>query len=356
MKLLVINFEMDRLSRSMAWSQQVVDLLAERCDQVVVLTSRVGNYDPPANVRIELLPPRPWGIPQRLGSQWLLNFWVADLIRRYRLDACFIHMAMSWAYKLGPAFRLMQVPTLVWYAHGSVSSELRRAHRAATRIVTSTPEGFRLPSKKVAVIGQGVDSDLFSLKPQHPERHDLVTVSRITPRKQLDLLIEVMERIRLLPQAGRIHLNIIGTTVSSDDQQYELRLRNRIWDTGLQDRISFLGFVPHRYIHHYYDTCFLHINVSKTGSMDKTVLEALSCGCPVLTTNEAFFHFLEDYPEFVMIDDDSELLANRILFLYERRMSYDPMILRAKIVGEHDVHSYVDKILWNLHELKDSNP
>ena len=31
-----------------------------------------------------------------------------------------------------------------------------------------------------------------------------------------------------------------------------------------------------------YGSAFLHLNLSQTGSMDKTILESLACGCPTL--------------------------------------------------------------------------
>ena len=167
MRLLVINFEMDRLSRTMPWSQQIVNLLAKSCEVVVVLTSRVGHYDPPPNVYVEVMPfPRLMAVPiLRWALVGMVNPQVCRLIWRYHIDTCFVHMAVQWVYYLYPCFCLLRLPILAWYAHGIVSNGLHRAHRAATRIITSTPEGFRIPSDKVHIIGQGVDTDVFDLPP-----------------------------------------------------------------------------------------------------------------------------------------------------------------------------------------------
>ncbi len=347
MRLLVVNFEMDRLSRTMPWSQQVVNLLAESCEEVAVLTSRVGQYDPPPNVHVETLPfPRAMAVPvARLAVVGLANLQALRLARRHRVQVCFIHMAAGWAYYLRPCLRLLRLPVLVWYAHGTVTDELHRAHRAATRIVTSSPEGFRIPSDKVRVIGQGVDTDVFDLPPLEAERRDILAVTRVSPRKQIELLIEVMQH---LPD---LRLKIIGTTITRDDQYYEIALRDRVWQLGLHERVEFVGFVPQPYIPTYYRRAFLHLNVSRTGSMDKTVLEALACGCPVLTSNEAFFELLKDYPEFIIHDERPAAIARQVLDLYTRRDQYDRAALRALVVGHHDVHTYVQKLLVNLQEI-----
>jgi glycosyltransferase involved in cell wall biosynthesis len=351
MRLLVINFEMDRLSRTMAWSQQIVNLLAQECEEVAVLTSHVGQYDPPPNVHVEVIPRWPMGIPRRLGSSWLVNFQVYRLARRYRVGACFVHMDAGWAYYLSPCFCLLRLPVLVWYAHGTVHDELRRAHQAATRIITSTPEGFRLPSNKARVIGQGVDTDIFTLQPLAAERNDILAVSRLGPRKRIELLVQVMEHLQTLPGGADLRLKLIGTPITEDDQYYEIRLRERVWRLSLHDQIEFVGFVPLPYIPVYYRSAFLHLNVSQTGSMDKTVVEALACGCPVLTSNEAFFEMLRDYSEFIIHDERPAAIAQQVLTLYAKRDQYDRPALRALVVGKHDMYTYVQKVLSNLHEI-----
>jgi len=353
-RLLVVNFEMDRLSRTMAWSQQVVNLLAESCEEVVVLTSRVGHYEPPSNVHVEVMPfPRLMAVPGlRLAVIGLVNWRACRLARSHRVEACFVHMAVRWAYYLHPCFRLLRLPVLAWYAHGTVSKELRYAHQAATRIVTSTPEGFRIPSDKMRVIGQGVDTDIFDLLPLEAERNDIVAVTRISPRKRIELLVEVVQQLRDLPDAPPLRLKVIGTTITLADQYYEIELRDRVWHLGLQDRVEFVGFVPQPYIPVYYRSAFLHLNVSETGSMDKTVVEALACGCPVLTSNEAFLDMLQDYPEFVIHDERPVAIADQVLKLYARRDQYDRTALRALVVGRHDVHGYVQKVLMNLTEIQ----
>jgi len=349
-RLLVINFEMDRLSRSMPWSPAVVDRLARSCELVVVMTSRIGAYDPPPNVRVELIQARPLGIPSTVGSWWV-NVQALRLLLRCRFDACFIHMAMGWAYRLSPCFRLLGLPTLVWYAHGTVTDELHKAHRHATRIVTSTPEGFRIPSEKVRVIGQGVDTDLFQLQPLAPMRNEIIAVSRISPRKRIELLLDVMEELRRRPGTEGLRLRLVGTTITAEDQYYDLRLRERMWLRGLQEAVDFVGFVPQAFLPACYQRAFVHLNVSGTGSMDKTVLEALACGCPALTSNEAFRELLAGYPEFLLHDPRPVAIADAVLDLHRRRDAYDRTALRRLVVGRHDLDGYVEKVRVNLEEL-----
>jgi len=353
MRILIINYEMNEDSGVLAWQARVARELASHSEFVVVLTERLDRFEPPPNMYIEALTPRPLGLPRRFGSALLLNWQAFRLCRRYRIDACFIHMASDWAYYLYPTFRLCGIPVLLWYAHGTVTPRLRLAHACASRVVTSTPEGFRIPSPKVRVIGQGVDTELFRPPEERAELcNDLITISRVSRRKRIDLLLSVMDVLRGIPGAPGLRLRVIGPLLTPDDLTYDAALRARVWRTGLQDWVEFVGFVPQEYIPTFYRSAFLHINVSQTGSMDKTVLEALACGCPVLTSNEAFREMLADYPEFIIRDERPEAIAEQVLSLYARREQYDPAQLRMLVVGKHDLPSYIQRLLVQLRELQ----
>ena len=351
MRLLVVNFEMDEVSGVLAWQASVVRELAARCEFVVVVTSRLGRFTCPNNVHIHVVPKWVWGIPRRFGGRWLVNLNLISLIRQYKIDACFIHMAMEWTYVLAPALKLYQIPVLVWYAHGTVSNRLRLAHALADRIVTSTPEGFRLPSDKVHVIGQGVDTALFQIPQLADDRNDILYVGRVSQRKRIDLLVGVMSEIRKIQPNLLLCLRIVGPALTPGDQGYQRRIQALIDANGLNGWIELAGFVPQQGIAAYYRNAFLHLNVSKTGSMDKTILEALACGCPVLTSNEAFVEMFRDHPDFLLQSDDPKDIAERTLDLYRSRHSFDPGRLRSLIIGHHDIDSYADKVISQLKEI-----
>lgn len=350
MRLLFIAFELDEDSAVLAWQGRVANALAAHCEQVVAVAEKVGRYEPADNVEVHALPGRPWGIPRKLGSAVLLNPWFYRLCRRRRIDACFIHMAAPWAYRLAPAFRLLDLPTLVWYAHGSVNRALRWVHRCADRIVTSTPEGFRLPSNKCHVIGQGIDTKLFVLtRPAGMQNHTLVYSGRLSSRKRIELLIETLALLRG-EHALPITLRLIGGVITSADQAYLAELKADVQRRQLGPYVRFDGHIPMSTMPAVYNDAFLHINVSQTNSMDKTVLESLACGCPVLTSNEAFPGLLNDagYPQFILADDSPPAIAQRVAELYRTQDQYAPEAMRALIVGHHDLDSYAGKIITQL--------
>jgi glycosyltransferase involved in cell wall biosynthesis len=353
MELLIVNFEMDRDSLSMPWSARIVDLLSERCDRIHVLTQRIGRYEPRSNVTLEAMPlARLLAIPGlRAAFFRVMRFRLRMLLARRRFDACFIHMAAYWAAVFEPEFRRAQVPVLVWYAHGSVTAELHRVVAAADRLVTSTADGLRLATSKLRIIGQGVDTDLFHLRSPGMARHDLVAVTRLSPRKRIGLLIDVMRRILDREPTTPIRLWIAGSTITRSEVAYRREIERRVRKAGLDDHVRLLGHLPQERLPELYRTAFLHLHVSETGSLDKTVLESLACGCPVLSTSEACRDLLASFPDLSAVGADAVMLAGRVLDLHRAPERFAAEKLRALVIGRHDDRHYVTEIMRHLDEL-----
>jgi glycosyltransferase involved in cell wall biosynthesis len=355
MRLLLITFELDTESPVLAWQARVAAELCRSCERVVVLTHKVGRFEALPNMDVLTFPLGLQRAPARwVGGRWLINHFVWRLWKQHRFDAVFIHMNVEWAYRLFPVFRMARVPVLLWYAHGSVTRRLRLAHRCVSTVVTSTPEGFRLASDKLRVIGQGIDTVAFSMQPIEPPYADIITVSRLSARKRIERLVDALAVVRSARPAEPIRLRVIGSTVTAADRDYERTLRARVRERGLEQHVDFVGHVPMAAIAGYYRSAFVHVNVSATGSMDKTVLEALACGCPVLTANEAFTEFFASHPECLLADTEPETIAARIVEIYDRRFATDRHALRALVDGRHDVATYCRRIVAELHRLTSS--
>jgi glycosyltransferase involved in cell wall biosynthesis len=261
-------------------------------------------------------------------------------------------MAHEWAYRLQPALRAARVPVLLWYAHGSVTWRLRLAHRCVDRVVTSSPEGFRLPSAKRAVIGQAIDTRLFDVPAGRHDRHDVLYVGRLSPRKRVERLVEGLAALRATAPTVPVRLRLAGPPLGAEGDRYVESLRALAGRLGVADAVEIVGFVPPADVPALYRTAFLHANVSHTGSMDKTVLEALACGCPVVTSNVAFRELLAGRPDAFLGRDDPDDVARAMLRHYERRHEVRPAEWRALVVGRHDLDGFMRALMRELEALR----
>ena len=146
------------------------------------------------------------------------------------------------------------------------------------------------------------------------------------------------------------HLKVVGTPITAADCQYAESLRDLSATLGVADRVRFLGGVtsPDSAL---YDDVFLHLNVSNTGNMDKTILEALACGCPVLTSNEAFRGLLSGHPEYLIWDPTPAAVAKQVVHLYKIQNGVSRAGLRALVVGKHDLESFATHVVHELSQL-----
>ncbi len=236
----------------------------------------------------------------------------------------------------------------LWYTHRSVTWSLRLAEKMVKKIFTASRESFRLPSKKVKIMGHGIDTDYFAPKPELRPReiYRIVSVGRISASKRIkEMILGVAELRKILPPEKRFEFAIIGSPKTREDEVYFAELRNLVGELKLGGSIKFMGGVSYKEIVREYQKSNLFLNFSVTGSVDKAVLEAMSCGADVLTANEAFFGML---PEENII---KELSAYNIAARIKRFIYYNEGArndLRGIVVKEHNLKNLVLKIFKSL--------
>jgi glycosyltransferase involved in cell wall biosynthesis len=351
MRILLINYVMDRNSPVLAWQHSVASQLAAKCERLVVLTERIGECELPDNVEVHLVP-RILTTPLRmLGARWLMNIPVWSWCVRERFDAVFIHMNADWTYRLAPCWQQFGIPVLLWYAHGTVTNRLRRAHDRAACVVTSTPEGFGIPSSKVRAIGQGIDTDLFTAPAAKPDNATIVAVGRVSRRKRVDLMLDTLAWLKANAPQYPFNLRIIGPTLTRDDRSYAAELADTVKKTDLARHVTFEGPRAMGELPAIYGSAFLHLNLSQTGSMDKTILESLACGCPTLTSNASVFSLFDAFPELIVRTPTPDAIGKQICRAYEQRHTSSSSDLRRLVVGRHDLKSYVEHVYGVLSEL-----
>jgi glycosyltransferase involved in cell wall biosynthesis len=352
LRLLLVNFEMDPHSQVLSWQYRIAVELASHCERVVVVTERWVPRALPSHVEVHAVPRLFQKLPLRLfGVKWLMNLPLALWCFRHRFHVCFVHMSMEWTYRLSPCLWLFRVPIVLWYAHGSITRRLHWAHRLVVRILTSTPEGCGIPSSKVRVIGQAIDTELFRPQEGRKPQADIVSVGRISQRKQTDLLIDVMEVLRDRWASIPFRLLLIGGPLNRSDVAFQQQLREKVRRAELTDRIVFVGAVRHAEVPSYYRNAFVHLSLSKTGSMDKALMESLACGCPVLTSNEGLRDVLSQHPDMLLTNTNPATIAARVVRAYETRGCVNRAALRALVEGHHDLNTHMARMLLNLREV-----
>ena len=270
-----------------------VNAIAHQVDQLHIMTLLAGRRNLAPNVSLHAYYPKnqpdiPW--QRYLFFQRKFH----ELIWRKEVDAVFVHMIPKWAVITAPYAKLRRIPVGLWYAHGHVPRILVAAEKIVDGIVTSTPEGCRINTRKLHVVGQGIDTAHFQPGNKKDNgRFRILTVGRLSLVKKLE---ETIETVRILVQhhgCDNAELQLIGGTARPEDEQYVAKLKRLIEKYDLQQHVSFAGTRTYDSIVHAYQQGDVLLNLSRTNSLDKVALEAMACGIPVITSNPAFKSLME---------------------------------------------------------------
>lgn len=174
--------------------------------------------------------------------------------------------------------------TQEWQHHGPLRTWLvslleKAAFRYADAVTVTTQrikaEVMRrhgIPGEKIRIIPSPVDADLFRPDPDVPRVEGrLGFVGRMSPEKNLDLLLEAVRGLR------GVSLILVG------DGPLRPALEKKARESGID--ATFHGTVPNERLPGLLNTCRAFVLPSRWEGMPKAVIEAMSCGLPVIGTD-----------------------------------------------------------------------
>ena len=320
------------------WIKRLADVA-----DIFVITNYAGKYDLPDNVKV-------FSLGKESGAGKFVKFFRYQWLLLKLLpksSGVFFHMCPEYVLGAGLLPKFFGKKTLLWYAHKAISWKLRFAEKLVDKIFTPSKESFRLASKKVEITGHGIDVEKFkpAEKIKDGSKFKIISVGRISPVKNYELLIEVADILRnksFSAQGGPAsgwEIKIAGAPILESDKICFEKLKEKVQEKNLEDKIVFVGPISNKDIAGFYQGGDLFINLSDTGSIDKAVLEAMACELKILTSNEAFKSILKEEN---IIDKNSENIANKIISLAK---DADIFNSREYVVKNHNLDNLADKII-----------
>lgn len=338
MKLLICTQVVDKNDPTLGFFHRWIEEFSAHCSEVEVICLFEGTHTLPSNVKVHSLE-KEKGVVSKM--RYAVRFWKKLYALRGRYDAVFVHMNPEYLLLAGWWWRLTGKRIGLWYLHRAVNARLRLAVIFANVVFSVSYESFRLPTRKLQIVGMGLDPNMSAAPAVRDGGIRIITTGRIAKTKRV---VDMLFALDVLYHQGiPFTFAVVGAPVQPEDFLYEKELRAAVASRPYAAGVRLLGAVPHAHIPALLREHSVFLNLSKTGSVDKAVLEALASGVPAVTSNEAFQELLSPYGLYVG-GAEPTLLAAAI----ESAANLDPLPLRTAVLAKHSLAKLVPFILKQL--------
>lgn len=334
MRLLIVTQKVNKDDPILGFFHRWIEEFSKHVEQLTVICLEEGNHALSQNVRVFSLG-KEKGVSR---LKYLLRFFSYIIKYRNEYDAVFVHMNPIYVVLGGVLWKLFGKKTGLWYTHKHVDLKLRIAEKVCNVIFTASKESFRLESRKLKVMGHGIDTDIFHPQDSHnsfkSEIKRVVTSGRISPTKNIHIMIEAFA----LAKYDKAEFIIVGDPGSETEREYKNELQELVQSLRIEDKVIFVGNKSQQKVAEILQTADIFLNLSGTGSLDKAVLEAMASGVCVITSNEAFRNSADIYLPKI----DVSRIASAISHAFEEGRKGNK---RGYIESEHNIENLITRLV-----------
>lgn len=215
--------------------------------------------------------------------------------KRNDFDIVHAHSHLFFSTFLCAAIRNRGSTPLVVTNHGLISQTVplwinnsynhvvaKRIFNASDKVICYTEEEksrvikLGVDPEKVEVIHNGINTELFTPKPNKEKTNQLLWIGRFIQGKGVKYLINAFKLV--LDQHPHLKLLMVGKGPLKED------IEEKIIQLGLQDNVTIKEFVPNSEILKLYQNSDVFVLPSLEEGVPRTILESMSCGVPVVCT------------------------------------------------------------------------
>ncbi len=304
MKLLVITQEIDRKSPTLGFFCSWLNELSKGCENIVSICLRHGEYEAPQNVKVLSLGKE----EGRSKIKYVFRLYKYLWQERKNYDAVFVHMNQEYVLLAGLIWRLSGKKILFWRNHKMGNWLTNIAVSLSNVVFYTSPESYTAKFKKARLMPTGIDIAKFKNYKEMPRApRSILSMGRISKVKGVNVLIDALN---ILDKKGiDFKATIVGDPDEHEKDYYDNLLISAkpLIEKGV---IIFKKSMPNTMTPEMYKSHEIFVNLTKSGSLDKTIFSAMSSGALTVVCNEYFRGVLKD--EFIFKSGDKEDLANKL--------------------------------------------
>jgi len=286
-------------------------------------------------------------VPRDISEEKCLLFsWTGNILQdisgfRRLLKEHTIDVLHSWDYKSNfieaLSSRMAGVPYLYTKKNNAWSRRWKLKSLLSSYIAYDNPEmksrffNSYFIRNKISFIPHGVAMDIFKPFKKVPKQNfNIGCIGNIGENKNQLFVIKALKKL-----PAQITLHLYG----NEDEQYRALLDAYIHSNGLENRVCFHGFIENNNLPSIFSTLDLFVLASLQEGLPVSILEAMACGIPVLSSDSGggARYLLEDENIFSL--EKPGQLQEKILKIYHLEAIERIALSKKRIKNIEDSHT-----------------
>lgn len=280
MRLLIITQSIDKNNPVLGFFHRWVEEFAKNFEKITVICLEKGEYNLPNNVKVMSLGKE----SKKSRMRYVMNFYKYIWNERKNYDAVFVHMNQEYVLMGSILWKIISKKIVLWRNHYAGSIFTYIACILCNKIFCTSKFSYTAKFKKTVLMPVGIDTNIFKSDPLIKRvPHSILFLGRIAPSKNVHVFIEAL--VELNKKGIDFTSSIYGDAGAGDELYYD-SLKAKAKEFGIGSKVSFYRGVPNQETPKIYNAHDIFVNLSPSGMYDKTIFEAMLCGCLVLASNK----------------------------------------------------------------------
>jgi len=299
MKLLILTQAVDENNPVLGFFVRWTEEFSKHFEELTIICLEKGKYTLPKNVQVLSL-----GKEERKSRlQYVWRFYKYIWQERRNYDAVFVHMNEEYVVLAGWCWRIFKKKIVLWRNFKTGSWLTRPAVLMSNVVCYTSPESFTARFKKGIKMPVGIDTGFFKPPATLPTKDTVLFLGRIDPVKRVEVFVEALKLVNLPLQAS-----LYGSP-TYPDLSYTEEVMDSAQELVERGTLAIYPGITNEHARDLYQSHAIYINLSPSGSFDKTIIESMACGAIVVCMNEALRGVL---PDECLVSDSPESVARSI--------------------------------------------
>lgn len=337
MRLLIITQAVDLDDPVLGFFHRWIVEFSKHCERIEVICLKEGRHELPSNVSVHSLGKESGR--SRLKYTWNFYRYIWTLRKEY--DSVFVHMNQEYVLLGWKLWWLLGKRIVLWRNHKTGTVLTRFAALVSDKVCYTSPAAYIVHYKNAVQMPIGIDTGFFSPAAEPPAPDAILFLGRLDPVKRVEVFVQALEKLRA---AGiSFTADIVGDP-TDPRSEYAHEVRNIAASLALEGVIKMHPSVTNTKARDLFRSHAIYVNLTPSGSFDKTIGEAMACGCLVVCANDALRPIISEYITEDTSDSVAKVLARSLSLESETRA----VILRSNrdyVLRQHSLELLVQKLL-----------